>query len=99
MHRPDLAWTAGPAVMSTTERFQALKEAKRGNRLGSLEFFGNKSPKCPHCRADYSIEEHEAWRLYEEGEHEAECGRCSQEFRVSTRISYSFSTDNQDDEQ
>ena len=75
-------------------KLQALNEARAAG--DSLNFWGNNQPKCPHCGADYSIEDHEAWRMYEEGEHDAECGSCNAPFLVSTRVSYSFDTDTQE---
>jgi len=77
-----------------TERFAALK-AEPG---GSLEFWGNREPKCPHCGHEVGVGDNELWRLYEEGEHEVECPHCENSFMVSTRVSYSFSTDSQEDE-
>jgi hypothetical protein len=42
------------------------------------------------------VDRNEWWKLYEEGEHEVTCPHCDEDFSVSTRVSYSFSTDNQD---
>jgi hypothetical protein len=74
----------------TTERLAALKAGD------TLDFWGNAKPKCPHCGTDFDIAEHEAWRLYEEGEHEVECYSCGLDYTVSTRVSFSFSTDTED---
>lgn len=75
-----------------TERLAALK------RDGEMEFWGNKNPKCPHCSHEYDIQDHEAWALYEEGEHEIECPLCDLTYIVSVNVSYSYSTDDQPDE-
>jgi hypothetical protein len=74
----------------STELFKALKEGD------SFDFFGNKNPKCPHCGVEIAVDANDWWRLYEEGEHEVECPECDESFSVSTRVSYSFSTDSQE---
>lgn len=74
------------------DQFKALKDGE------SLDFSFNKLPKCPHCGADYDIDAHETWRLYEDDNHDVECGTCEGEFVVSTNVSYTFSTDHQEDE-
>ncbi len=73
-------------------QFAALK----AEPAGSLEFWGNDNPKCPHCGQTIDINEHEKWDLYEEGEHETSCPDCDGDFTVSTMVSYSFSTENQE---
>ena len=76
--------------------FAALKAARAtGGDWGDFAFNG--SPKCPHCGSDCHIRENEWWDLYEEGEHTKECPHCDGEFVISTRVSYSFSTDQQED--
>lgn len=77
--------------MSTT-KFQALKEARERGEVW-WEFAGLDAPKCPHCGEEYDITEHEAYNLYEDGEHDIDCYDCGQEFLVSVRVSYSYSTD------
>lgn len=74
---------------------QRLEALERGDRM---DFWGNKNPKCPHCESVCDVSENEWWNLYEEGEHEVTCPACDLDFTVSTRVSYSFSTDNQDDD-
>jgi len=61
------------------------------------QFRGNRQPKCPHCGADYDVSENGTWRIYEEGEHDLSCPSCDLDFTVSTAVSYSFSTDDQED--
>jgi hypothetical protein len=73
------------------ERLKALKEGEWGN------FFGNSSPKCPHCGYDCDVSAHDLYRVYEEGEHEIDCPSCGLEFTVSTRVSFSFSTEDQEE--
>ena len=46
--------------------------------------------------AEYRVSEHEWWKLDEEGEHEVSCPHCDGHFSVTTRVSYSFSTDEQE---
>ena len=53
--------------------------------------------KCPHCGEVCDVGANDWWRLYEEGEHEVSCPHCDGDFSVSTRVSYSFSTDEQED--
>lgn len=73
------------------EQFKALKEGD------VFDFSCNNSPKCPHCGNDYDINENESWRLYEDGNHEVDCDLCDNTFTVETNVSYSFSTDYQED--
>jgi len=74
---------------------EALKKAQDAG--WNLEFFANEQPKCPHCGASHDISQSGTYRLYEEGEHELTCGDCDRDFKVQTRVSYSFSTDEQDE--
>jgi transcription elongation factor Elf1 len=74
------------------ERLKALREAE-----SSFDFWGLDEPKCPHCGHECSVSDNEWLELYEEGEHEVECPACELEFTVSVRVSYSFSTDTQED--
>lgn len=80
--------------MTPKEKFAALKGC--AGALERLEFFARDEPKCPHCGADCNVSEH--GHLYEEGEHEVTCPHCDEDFSVSTRVSYSFSTEFQDEE-
>jgi hypothetical protein len=73
-------------------------EALRGGKH-TLDFFGNKTPKCPHCGNDFHIAQNEAWDLYDENDgHSVNCPNCERDFDVVTRCSYTFSTDEQEDE-
>lgn len=76
---------------------QRRLQALRGQRPGSLEFWGNNNPRCPHCGTESCVSDNEWWKLYEEGEHDVTCPSCDLDFTVSTRVSYSFSTEDQDD--
>jgi hypothetical protein len=78
-----------------SDKFHALKTGDW------LDFWGLNAPRCPHCGTEYDIAANDAWRLYEEGEHEVECDgpNCGREFTVTVRVSYSFSTDEQPDEE
>lgn len=73
------------------ERLAALKDA-----TDSLEFWGNKAPKCPHCGHECDIGRNEWWRIYEEGRHDVTCPMCDHDFTVSTRVGYTFCTDVQE---
>ena len=77
----------------SVERFAALK----AEPFGSITFWANKQPKCPHCGAEVDVSDNDLWRIYEEGEHEIDCPSCELAFSVSTSVSYSFSTDAQED--
>lgn len=79
-----------------SEKFSALNSC--ANSLERLEFFACDEPKCPHCGQECSVSENEWWNLYEEGEHEVTCPSCDEDFSVSTRVRYSFSTDKQGDQ-
>ena len=76
-------------------RFEALK-AEPG---GSLEFWGNDEPKCPHCGKSIDVSDNDLWSIYQEGEHEVTCPHCDDDFTVATNVSYSFSTETQDDDE
>lgn len=76
------------------ERFAALKAAGKH----SLDFWGLDQPKCPHCGHDCNVSDNEWWHLCEEGEHEVTCPACDEDFTVSTRVSYTFSTDEQEED-
>lgn len=74
----------------STEKFAALKASDK------YDFWGQDSPKCPHCGHVAEISANDWYQLYEEGEHEVTCPSCDEDFTVSTRVSFSFSTDNQE---
>ena len=79
------------------EKFEALKKAKALERHYPSDYWGNDNPRCPHCGQECKVADNEWWKLYEEGEHEVSCPHCDGDFSVSTRVSYSFSTDEQED--
>lgn len=78
-----------------TEKFEALKAGH------SFDFCVNKKPKCPHCGEDFDISDNEAWFLYDEdrGPHDVDCPDCHLPFSVSAVAHWSFSTDEQEDDQ
>lgn len=78
--------------MSKVERLSSLKQSCH------LDFWGLSNPRCPHCGVDYDVNEREAWHLYEEGGHEIECPSCDLPYHVSVNVSYSYSTDEQEEE-
>lgn len=78
------------------ERFAALKKAKELDRHLPEGYWGAHNPKCPHCGKVCDLGGNDWWHLCEEGEHEVTCPECDDEFTVSTRVSFSFSTNNQD---
>lgn len=65
----------------------------------SVDFWRRDNPKCPHCGEVFSVSKNELWSLYEEGEHDVDCGDCGLNFMVSTHVTFSFSTNEQEDEQ
>lgn len=74
-----------------TEKLGALKKD------GWMEFSHNDSPKCPHCGDDFSINDNEAWELYDDqNTHDVECPRCEHTFTVSSSATWRFSTDEQE---
>ena len=74
------------------ERLAALRKSQ------PFEFFGNKQPICPHCGSNFDITANEAWHLFSEDEtHDVECNRCEMDFLVSSRASWTFDTEEQDD--
>lgn len=79
------------------EKFAALKKAKEEERYCTSGYWGQEQPRCPHCGQECSVSENDWWSLYEEGEHEKTCPHCDGDFTISTRVSYSFSTDVQED--
>ena len=81
------------------QRFAALKKAKESEKHYPSGYWGNDSPRCPHCGTECSVSDNEWWKLYEEGEHEVCCPHCDEDFSVSTRESHSFSTDEQEDDE
>ena len=82
--------------MSEITATEPLAALKKGDLL---EFWGNDSPKCPHCAHVYDIQEREAWNLYEEGDHKIECPSCDRTYKVTVNVSYSYSTDEQDEDE
>lgn len=80
--------------MSNEEK-KRLAALKAGD---AYDFWGLDDPKCPHCGEVYSVHDNEAWELYEDGTHEADCPECEMQFTVTTNVSYSFSTDEQEEE-
>jgi hypothetical protein len=79
--------------MSEQQRLQAL------NGGSSIDFWGNESPKCPHCGQDFDIQDAEAWDLYSDDDtHEVECQSCELEFSVTTNVRYTFTTSDQDED-
>lgn len=75
------------------DKFAALKAARENGY--PIEFWGNDSPKCPHCGFICNIERMDAFHLKEEGIHDLECPECGVEFLVTTRMSFTYSTDQQ----
>jgi uncharacterized Zn-finger protein len=79
--------------MPDIKRLTALNEGH------PFDFCANKNPKCPHCGDDFDIEDGEAWELYDDRDtHEVECPNCNLEFRVSSIAQWSFSTDEQEED-
>ncbi|HWH74944.1 MAG TPA: hypothetical protein VNV16_11850 [Methylibium sp.] len=79
----------------SAEPYAALKRAKEEEPHFPSSYWGNKSPRCPHCGEECDVSENGWWGLYEEGEHEKTCPHCDGDFTISTHVSYSFNTDKQ----
>lgn len=79
----------------SVEKLAALKACK--DTADRIAFFANDQPKCPHCGDECDVSENDWWHLYEEGEHDVTCPNCEHDFTVYTRVSYTFSTEHQDD--
>lgn len=78
-----------------SEKFAALKRAMAEDGPCPSDFWANDQPKCPHCGDECEISDNGWYQLYEEGSHEVCCPSCGEDFSVSTRVSFSFSTDSQ----
>lgn len=79
-----------------SEKFAALKRARAEDGPYPTDFWANDHPKCPHCGAECRVSDNDWWKLYEEGSHEVCCPKCDEDFTVNTRVSFSFSTDEQE---
>jgi len=62
----------------------------------SMDYWGNEQPKCPHCDDEIDLGRYDLNWLYEEGEHTIDCPCCEKALTVSTRVSFSFNTDKQE---
>ena len=78
----------------TEEPYASLKRAKEEDGHLPADYCGNNQATLPALRRG-ATSDNEWWTLYEEGEHEVSCPHCDGDFTVSTRVSYSFSTDEQ----
>lgn len=77
-------------------KFAALRRAKKEERYYPSDFWRKDDPKCPHCSTECKVSDNDWWKLYEEGEHEVSCPSCDEDFTVTTSVSFSFSTDEQE---
>jgi transposase-like zinc ribbon protein len=60
-----------------------------------LDYWGNKLPKCPHCKVDFEVwsGDHPLGLNYDDGGKTTfECEACRKEFVAVTSIEYTFST-------
>jgi len=60
-----------------------------------LDYWGNKLPKCPNCKADFEVwsGDNPLSLEYEDGVKTTfECGSCRKEFVTVTHVEYTFST-------
>lgn len=63
--------------------------------LRSIDYWGNKMPKCPHCGTDFPVWDYDnpLSLNYEDGGHtEFECRSCRKPFVCVTQVNYTFST-------
>ena len=71
--------------------FAALREGD------TFAFWGNDYPLCPHCGERCSISDNEWWFVYDDNDrHNVACPHCDGDFQITTRATYTFSTDEQD---
>jgi hypothetical protein len=78
------------------EKFKALKKAEEEG--SDFDFFAKDAPKCPHCGIEISIEENELYWLYQDGTHEITCPCCGEQFTVEVAVSFTFSTNEQEED-
>lgn len=62
----------------------------------SLKYWGNDAPICPWCDAEIDISKNDLWELYSEDGHEIECPYCGRDVYVVSKITWTFSTDEQE---
>lgn len=72
-------------------KYAALRKALETSPCPA-DFWGNQTPRCPHCGEECNVSANDWWFIYEEGEHEVSCPHCDEDFTVSTRASFCFST-------
>ena len=76
---------------------RAVQEARTIERgLESGWFCAESKIYCPHC--GHVMEVDDDCELYEEGDHERQCGFCEKEFTINTSISITYSTEKLDEE-
>jgi uncharacterized Zn-finger protein len=86
--------------MEMGEKLAALKSARDGSgRAHFTDFIANKEPKCPHCGEEIDVNEHEMYQLYDDQDQDIDCPLCGEQFHVQVHVSYSYSTDDQPDEE
>lgn len=58
------------------------------------------NPVCPHCDYVCQVNDCEWWDLYDtsESDHSHECPSCGKEFSIQVNVTYTFSTDEQDED-
>ena len=78
-------------------KFAALKEANEAGVYDQHQYWRAEQPKCPHCSEVCYLSENDWSELYEEGNHRVSCPHCNNYFNVITHLSFSFSTDEQED--
>lgn len=80
--------------------FRALRDARNKVSILSRWNFSHEEsgPRCPHCAHSCEICSNELWNLNEEGHHEVDCPECGGKFTCVTSVTYTYSTDEQEDE-
>lgn len=61
----------------------------------SIDYWGNKTPKCPHCDKDLDVwggDNPNSLNYEDDGHTTFECASCSKEFVCVTHVGYTFST-------
>lgn len=94
----ELAWING-GYCNDCFKFQKLKEIRESIKEGEPDTFSSDYVVCPYCGAAISDEDLIDYPdLYEEGEHELECGDCGKKFKADTMISYHWETHKMENE-
>ena len=79
--------SAPPSTDAPGVRLAALR------RHHSTDYIANRTVRCPHCDFEFEPGMQDMNRLYEAGEHVADCPSCNQGMTVATHVTHFFSTE------